>query len=85
MTLYNFRLGPTLYWNLHRRWAVNVSAGPALGIVAGDYKFDETDILSTGGTVHTSGKFGKIDLVYGGYANGNLLYHLQTVGTLCNV
>lgn len=82
VTLYSFRLGPTLYWNLHPRWAVNVSAGPALGIVAGDYKFNETDILSTGETLQTSGKFGKIDLVYGGYANGNLLYHLEPHGDL---
>src|SRR5438477_1266258 len=82
VTLYNFRLGPTLYWNLHRRWAVNVSAGPAFGIVAGDYKFNEIDILSTGATVNNSGKFGKIDLVYGGYANGLLLYHLQPNGDL---
>src|SRR5256885_11956478 len=27
VTLYNFRLGPTLYWNLHPRWAVSVSGG----------------------------------------------------------
>ena len=80
--MYNFRLGPTLFWNLHRRWAVNASAGPAVGILTGDYHFDEIGLLGSGGTTHITGKFGKTDLVYGGYANGLLLYHLEEHGDL---
>ena len=80
--LYSFRLGPTLYWKLHRLWAVDVSAGPVIGILTGDYKFDETGLLDSGGTTHNTGKFGKTDAVYGGYANALLLYHLEQNGDL---
>ena len=55
---------------------MSFSAGPALGIVSGDYKYDET--VTVGGVgARNPGKFGGTDLVYGGYVNGALMYHVQ--------
>ncbi len=82
VTLYNIRLGPTLYWNLGHRWGVSASAGPAVGLVSGDYQFNETGLLANGETAHNTGKFGKTDLVYGGYANALGLFRLEKGGDL---
>jgi hypothetical protein len=76
------RLGPTLYWDLGRRWGVSASAGPAVGLVSGDYRFDETGQLGNGETAHNTGKFGKTDVVFGGYANGLALFRLEKGGDL---
>jgi hypothetical protein len=82
LMFYNFRLGPTFYYDVHPRFAVSVSAGPAMGVLTGDYVFDETSILSTGGSTHSTGKFGKTDIVYGGYANALALVHILENGDL---
>jgi len=72
--LYNFRLGPTLQWELHRRIAVAVSAGAAFGIVSGDLKYNQT--LQFGGTTaNLSGETGDTEFVYGGYVAGTFLFH----------
>jgi hypothetical protein len=71
------RLGPTYYWNLHPRWTVSASAGGAVGLITGDYRFDETATLSSGSTTHLSGKFGQTEPTYGGYLSGLVLFHLQ--------
>jgi hypothetical protein len=71
------RLGPTFYWPLHHRWAISASAGGAVGLVLGDYRFDETATLTTGGTTHFSGEFGSTKPTYGGYVNAVALFHLQ--------
>ena len=75
VVLYNFRLGPTLHWELHRRLAAAISAGGALGIVSGDYLFDEKLVLADGGGAVNKGKMGMTDLVYGGYAAAVLMFH----------
>lgn len=75
--LYHLRIGPTLYWDLTHRWGVSASAGGAFGLVNGEYRFDETATLQSGGTTRLTGKFGKLDPVYGGYANAIVYYHLQ--------
>jgi len=80
LMFYNFRLGPTFYYDVHPRFGVSLSAGPAVGIVTGDYLFDET-ILS-GTTTHNVGKFGRTDVVYGGYANALALVHILENGDL---
>jgi hypothetical protein len=69
--LYTVRLGPSVYWDLNKDIGVSASAGPALGIVSGDYKYDEI-ILST----PNKGQVGATDLVYGGYVNATLMYHV---------
>ena len=73
--LYSFRLGPTVYWPLSKRWAVEASGGLAMGLVSADYKFNETAVLSDGGQATNSGEIGATDLVYGGYVAATVMYH----------
>jgi len=74
--LYTLRLGPTFYWDLGDHVGMSLSAGPAIGIVSGDYKYDE--IITAGGvSAHNNGSFGTTDLTFGGYVNGTLMYHVQ--------
>jgi hypothetical protein len=80
-TLYTLRLGPSLYWDLPRRFGLALGAGPAAGIVDGEYKYIET-ITTAGGKAQNSGKISGTDFVFGGYVNGTLLYHLQNNGDL---
>jgi len=71
--LYTFRLGPSFYWDLTDHLGMSLGAGPAVGIVSGDYKFDE----SIGGAPPNTGQIGGTKLVYGGYVNAALMYHVQ--------
>lgn len=72
-TLYQFRLGPTFYWDLGSRLALQTSLGGAMGLLSGGYRFNET--LTTGtSSVRNIGKIDNTDLVYGGYANATLLW-----------
>jgi hypothetical protein len=80
--LYNFRLGPTLHWELHPRFAVAISAGGAFGIVAGDLEFDETLLLPDGSAARNQGKVGDTEFVYGGYVAGTLMYHAVKNGDI---
>jgi hypothetical protein len=73
--LYTVRLGPSVYWDLNENFGLSASVGPAIGIVSGDYKYDE--IVSAGGvSARNHGQFGATDVVYGGYVNATLLYHV---------
>jgi hypothetical protein len=82
VTMYNLRLGPTLYWELHPRVGLEVSAGAAVGILSGGLKYDETLLLSDGSTAINQGKVGDTQIVYGGYVAGTLLYHAVKNGDL---
>jgi hypothetical protein len=82
VTLYNIRLGPTVYRPLGRRLAVEASGGFALGVVSGDYKFDETIVLADGSSAVNTWKIGATDVVYGGYVNAVLLYHVVPNGDI---
>lgn len=73
--LYTFRLGPTFYWDLTEDFGMSLGAGGAMGVVNGNYKYNES-ITSSGVSVQNFGSFGTTDLVYGGYANGTLMYHI---------
>ena len=73
--LYTFRLGPTFYWDLNEYFGMQLGAGPALGLVSGTYKYNETITTSTGST-RNHGQFDFTDVTYGGYVNGTLLYHI---------
>ena len=75
--LYSLRLGPSLYWDLNEKWGLSAGVGPAVGLVSGSMKFDETV-----GTVRNRGQIDATDFVYGGYANATLLYHVETGGDL---
>ena len=73
--LYTVRLGPSVYWDLNEHFGLSASAGPAMGIVSGDYKYNE--IVSAGGiSANSQGQIGATDLVYGGYVNATIMYHV---------
>jgi len=74
VTLYTIRLGPTLHWKFDRHFSATVSAGGALGIVDGEYKFDETLAFSDGSQASNRGSFGDTGVVYGGYVGAVLMY-----------
>jgi hypothetical protein len=75
VSLYNFRFGPTLHWELPWQFAVQVSAGAAVGYVTGDLRFNETLVLDGGGSAVNRGEFGDDEFLYGGYAGVTLMYH----------
>lgn len=74
-TLYAFKLGPTLYWELSRQFALQVGLGGAMGLVTGGYRFQETATASDGAVTQLSGRFSQSDLVFGGYAGTTFLWH----------
>lgn len=73
--LYTLRLGPSFYWDLTEDFGMSLGAGGAMGIVTGNYKYNET-ITSGGVSAQNFGSFGTTDLIYGGYASGTLMYHI---------
>jgi hypothetical protein len=80
--LHNFRVGPTLHYEFAPHFAVEGSAGGVLGIVSGDYRFNETIYGSEGTVTKIHGKFGTTDVVYGGYVNSVVLFHVEEHGDI---
>jgi len=79
VTLYTIRLGPSLFWEITENLGLSVSAGPVVGVASGEYKYDE--IITTGNSsAHNSGSFGSTDVIYGGYVNATLKYHVVDNG-----
>jgi hypothetical protein len=78
--LYTFRLGPSVYWDFNRYVGMSVGAGPALGLVSGDLKFDE--FVQTSTIAENKGQVSGTDLVYGWYANATVLYHVMRNGDI---
>ncbi len=79
LMLYTIRLGPTFDWNFATNTALQIGAGPALGIVNGNYKFDET-IITAGGSAQNSGSLGTTKTAFGGYVNASVTYRLVNHG-----
>ncbi|HLX71248.1 MAG TPA: hypothetical protein VKV04_16605 [Verrucomicrobiae bacterium] len=79
--LYTLRLGPTFYWDLSDHLSLSLGVGPAIGIVSGDYKFDEI-ITANGVSARNSGSIGGTDFVYGGYVNATVLCHVVDNGDI---
>jgi hypothetical protein len=73
--LYTVRLGPTVYWDLNENFGLSAGAGPAIGIVSGSYQYNEI-ITSGGNSVPKNGQIDGTDVVYGGYVNATLMYHV---------
>jgi hypothetical protein len=69
--LYTVRLGPSVYWDLNQYLGLSVGAGPAVGIVSGSLQYNETIA-----TTRYTGQIDATDLVYGGYVNATLMYHV---------
>lgn len=80
VNLYLVRLGPTLFWDVNRYVGLEVGVGPALGIVSGNLKFDETITTDEGGTTHNRGQIGATELTFGGYVNSTLTLHMVKNG-----
>jgi hypothetical protein len=72
--LYTVRLGPSVYWDLNEYFGLSAGAGPAVGIVSGSLKYNEMIITTT--SVSSKGQVDATDLVYGGYVNASLMYHV---------
>lgn len=79
VTLYSVRLGPSVYWDLNQYLGVSAGAGPAVGIVSGNYSFNETITVNSFST-QSSGQIDATDVVYGGYVNASLMYHVVPNG-----
>jgi hypothetical protein len=76
VTLYTLRLGPSFYWDLTDRLGMSLGAGPAVGLMSGDYKYDET--VTVGGvSARNTGRISGTSLVYGGYVSAAVMYHVQ--------
>lgn len=82
VSLFAFRLGPTVHWELTRQFALAASAGPVVGLVSGKLKYDEQ--ITVSGTPATSnvGNSSSTELVYGGYVNAILMYHAVDHGDI---
>jgi len=72
VTLYALRFGPSFYWDLTDHFGMSLGAGPAVGIVSGQYKYNE--II---GNAHNTGQISGTEIVYGGYVNATVSYHVQ--------
>ena len=83
--LYTLRLGPTFYWDLSEHVSLSLGAGPAVGLVSGDYKYNETISYISGSTTINAANSGKIsgtDFIYGGYANATVVCHVTDHGDI---
>jgi hypothetical protein len=80
VNLYLVRLGPTMFWDVNRYVGLEVGVGPALGIVSGNLKFDETITTLDGGTTHNKGQIGGTELTFGGYVNSTVTFHMVKNG-----
>ena len=84
-SLHTLRLGPTIHFELGRRWAVQGGVGPMVGYVTGEYTFDEDfSFQDASGTrrARAEGDFGGDEFVYGGYAQALLLFHFEEHGDI---
>jgi hypothetical protein len=68
-TLVAIKLGPTFFWDLSRYVGLQAGVGPALGVVPGTLKFDETILMPDGSAPHNSGKVSSTEVTFGGYVN----------------
>ncbi|MBC8097562.1 MAG: hypothetical protein H7Y43_17290 [Akkermansiaceae bacterium] len=80
VTLYSFRLGPTLHWELFPRLAVAVSAGAAIGVLTGDLEFNESVLFPDGSTAVNVGSHSSTEITYGGYLSATVMYHVEEHG-----
>lgn len=82
LMLYTVRLGPTFYWNFLPRTSMLLGAGPAFGVVNGDYKYSETIITAGSGSTQNSGSVSTTKTTFGGYASALVSYRVQDSGEI---
>lgn len=79
VSLYALKLGPTIFWDVSPYIGITAGIGPAVGIVSGDLKFDETLSMS-GSITQSKGHIGATDVTFGGYVNAMITYHAARNG-----
>jgi len=79
--LYTLRLGPSFFWDMTERTSVAFGAGPAIGLVDGEYKYSE-NINASGIITRNTGSVSGTDFTFGGYVNATFLYHLVNNGDI---
>lgn len=82
VTVYNFRLGPTVQWQVHPRAAVALSVGGSVGFISGDLNYNEVLVLNDGSRVTNRGGSGGTEMIYGGYVSGLLKYRVEKNGDI---
>lgn len=82
VSLYLFRLGPSLFYDLHPRVGLSGSLGPAIGIASQTLTFNESLVFADGSTAQNFGEFGKTAVVYGAYVNFLATFHVEEQGDL---
>src|SRR5262249_2538821 len=80
---FTFRLGPTLFYDLSSHFGISGSVGPAFGILSEEFRYNER-LTYTDGTApgRAKGRFGKTDIVYGGYISVMGTFHVEQNGDL---
>jgi hypothetical protein len=84
LNLFTLRLGPSFYWDVADNVGVSLGAGPAMGIATGEYSFNE-NIIANGVNSHNSGKIDSTEVVYGGYVNATVMYHIHDNGKIGDI
>lgn len=80
--LFTFRLGPTFFYDLSSHFGLTASAGPAVGILSEELKFNSLLRYSDGTTGRVKGQFSETDIVYGGYLSLMGTFHVEPNGDL---
>ena len=74
--LWSIKLGPTIFWDINRHFGLQLSGGPAVGIIPGHLKFDETITLPNGTAPHNAGQVSATEVAFGAYVNAILTFHV---------
>ena len=78
-TFFAIKLGPTLFWDVNQYIGVAVGAGPALGVVTGNLRYNEL-LTVAGGTAQNIGHLSSTDVTFGGYVNAMITFHTVRSG-----
>lgn len=79
-TLFTFRLGPTLFYDLNEHIGLSASAGPAVGFATQTCRFNSLITFDDGTTTRDRGSFSATDMIYGGYISFVATYHADVNG-----
>ena len=69
--LFSFRAGPYLDLPLDERWTISLSAGFAMGVIDGEYKFNQT-VTTVAGPRPQRGSGDNTDVLFGGYLSATI-------------
>jgi hypothetical protein len=75
-TMVAFKLGPTFFWDLSHVVGLQAGAGPAVAILPGGLKFDDSVQLPDGSMPVTSGRMNSTPVTFGGYVNLVATFHV---------